>query len=134
TDPPPTGQLAATPRVGCYRVTAISSDAEFPKALRIPLTVRLRADSAYTWAKRRWFVGEFVPADSTQPRVVWAPASSDSIDLQIETFPVALRARFKIAALESGGRMELWDDTGDIRTPSGRLTATTVACSSAAGV
>ena len=98
----------------CYRVRIESSLHDLVRLTKGPFGVRLRADSAHTWARRVWYAGEFIPADSSAPAVLWAPFSADSLDLEIETFPIAAHLRFAPNGRDSAARIELWDDTGAI--------------------
>lgn len=108
---------AAKGDVQCVRVTVVSSDRDLARVTHRPVKIRLRPDSSNTWASRVWYSGDFIPADSSAPRVRWAPYSEDSRDLNIETFPIAVHLRFHRHGADSAARFELWDDMGYI-TPS----------------
>lgn len=111
---PRTPQRIAPSSAPCCRIRIESSYRDLVRLTKLPFSVRLRPDSAYTWAKRVWYAGDFIPADSSAPAVRWAPFSADSLDLQIETFPIAVRLRFARHGRDSTARSELWDDTGAI--------------------
>lgn len=101
----------------CYRVRIQSPYRDLVRLTKRPVIVRLSADSADTWAGRVWYAGDLIPTDSPTVMVRWAPFSTDSLDLSIWTFPIAVRLRFPVKGRDSTSRIELWDDTGAITHP-----------------
>src|SRR5438045_9436690 len=74
---PKTPQRVAPSWTRCYRIRIESTDRDLVPLTKGPFSVRLRHDSAYTWAKRVWYTGDFIPGDSSAPAVGWAPFSAD---------------------------------------------------------
>jgi hypothetical protein len=79
---------------------------------RPDVEVRLERDSfPETSPKSRWFATTSDASDPVQ-RTRWRPAGSDSIDVVFPGWPIAVRARFPIAAAPVVGRA-LWSgDSG----------------------
>jgi hypothetical protein len=125
---PKTPLFAANRRIECFRVRLVSSDPDLARVATTPVIVRLRPDSAHAWAGRIWYAGDFVPADSSAPLVHWAPYPGDSLDVNIETFPIAVHVRFSTGGGDSAARLEHWDDTGAITRPGTPAFVARVGC------